>query len=373
MTRRRFSQAWPMAAAYTCLIVYASLYPFTDWRSQGISPWAFVNAPWPRYWTGFDVISNLLGYIPLGLLLAVAAARTGWLRWSGWLGWLVPMLLSLVLEAAQTYLPQRVPSYVDWLLNSLGAGLGAWLAFLLVRWRVLGSWEQFSQHWLVPDTLGGVWVLLLWPLAVLYPTPVPFGLGHIWQRLGAVLSQYLQGTPFFDWLPVAEVSPPLSLLMQATLAGLCVWAPLLLAYALLRHKVQRVLGLLVFAVLVLVAGTLSAALTYGPEHAGVWLTPPVEFGLLAAVMLSLLSLPLAHRTCAVFSLLAWGFALGVLNRAPDTAYFAQSLELWEQGRFIRFHGLSQWLGWLWPYLALWVAVQLALRRATPTTTIAAHE
>jgi hypothetical protein len=33
-------------------------------------------------------------------------------------------------------------------------------------------------------------------------------------------------------------------------------------------------------------------------------------------------------------------------------YFAQSLEVWEQGRFIRFHGLSQWLGWLWPFAAL---------------------
>ena len=29
-----------------------------------------------------------------------------------------------------------------------------------------------------------------------------------------------------------------------------------------------------------------------------------------------------------------------------------TLEVWEQGRFIRFHGLSQWLGWLWPFAAI---------------------
>jgi hypothetical protein len=29
-----------------------------------------------------------------------------------------------------------------------------------------------------------------------------------------------------------------------------------------------------------------------------------------------------------------------------------TLQTWEQGQFIRFHGLIQWLGWLWPYALL---------------------
>ena len=53
------TSAWPLAQAYAALIVYASLYPFTDWRDQGIAPWAFLAAPWPRYWTGFDVAANV--------------------------------------------------------------------------------------------------------------------------------------------------------------------------------------------------------------------------------------------------------------------------------------------------------------------------
>jgi hypothetical protein len=62
--------AWPLALATACLIVYASLYPFTGWRDQGLSPFVFLTAAWPRYWTGFDVSTNFLGYAPLGFLLA---------------------------------------------------------------------------------------------------------------------------------------------------------------------------------------------------------------------------------------------------------------------------------------------------------------
>jgi hypothetical protein len=32
------------------------------------------------------------------------------------------------------------------------------------------------------------------------------------------------------------------------------------------------------------------------------------------------------------------------------------LQTWEQGRFIRFHGVAQWLGWLWPYGVLMAAL-----------------
>ena len=51
-------------------------------------------------------------------------------------------------------------------------------------------------------------------------------------------------------------------------------------------------------------------------------------------------------------LLCLGVTLSLLNRAPEVPYFAQAIEVWEQGRFIRFHGVLQWLGWLWPYAAI---------------------
>jgi hypothetical protein len=38
----------------------------------------------------------------------------------------------------------------------------------------------------------------------------------------------------------------------------------------------------------------------------------------------------------------------------------RSLQGWEQGRFVRFHGLAQWVGWLWPYAAMaWLLARMA--------------
>ncbi len=357
----RLSLAWPFALGYVALVVYASLFPFSGWRDQGIAPWSFLLAPWPRYWTGFDVVSNLLGYVPLGLLLTLALARSGRPRWAGWFGVLVPALLSLGLESIQNYLVERVPSQVDWLLNSLGGGLGALLALLLLRWGVLGSWGQFRERWLVPDTQGALALLLAWPLAALYPTSVPFGLGQVWQRLEQALVRLTEGSVLQGWLPQSSPTLPLSPLTEALVVALCVWAPVLLGYAVVRQPGQRLAFALVFGGVVFAAGALSAALTFGPVHAWAWLSAPASLGLALSGGMSLFGLAIGHRTAAVLSLLAWSFALGLLNRAPETAYFAQSLQIWEQGRFIRFHGLSQWVGWLWPYAALWVGARLALR------------
>jgi VanZ family protein len=69
--------ASPLALIYAVLIVYASLYPFADWRDQGIEAWAFLLAPRPRYWTAFDVAVNVAGYVPFGGLLALSALRSG--------------------------------------------------------------------------------------------------------------------------------------------------------------------------------------------------------------------------------------------------------------------------------------------------------
>ena len=59
-----------------------------------------------------------------------------------------------------------------------------------------------------------------------------------------------------------------------------------------------------------------------------------------------------HRVGAALCLLAMGIYLSLINQSPEDPYFVQTLQTWEQGRFIRFHGLAQWLGWLWPYAAV---------------------
>ncbi|MBU4506554.1 MAG: VanZ family protein, partial [Gammaproteobacteria bacterium] len=75
-------------------------------------------------------------------------------------------------------------------------------------------------------------------------------------------------------------------------------------------------------------------------------------GLALAFVAGLALLVLPRRVCHALMLLCLATSLSLLNRAPVSPYFDQSLEVWEQGRFIRFYGLSQWLGWAWPYAAL---------------------
>jgi VanZ family protein len=344
------TSAWPLALIYVGLIVYASLYPFSDWRDQGIMPWAFLSSPLPKYWTGFDIATNVVGYMPLGFLLVLSALRSGRARYAVALVTLAVGCLSLTMESLQSYLPVRVPSNVDLALNTAGACFGALLAWAMEKLGVIDRWSRFRGRWFVADARGGLVLLALWPLALLFPAAVPFGLGQVLERLEVALAEVLQDTPFLDWLPLRDIElQPLVPAAELLCVMLGLLIPCLLGFCIIRALGRRVLfGLLVFAVGIGVSA-LSAALSYGPEHAWAWLGLPVQVGLLAALGLAGLLLRVPTRASAALLLLALGIYLSLLNQAPASPYFAQTLATWEQGRFIRFHGLAQWLGWLWPY------------------------
>ena len=356
----RKTSAWPLSQAYVALIVYASLYPFSGWYDQGIAPWAFMSSPWPKWWTVFDIVANVLGYMPLGFLLAL-----GFLRRSNpsfapgsnaaavAVATLSSALLSFLMESLQSYLPSRVPSNVDFALNTAGAFTGALFAAALEMAGVIGSWTRLRARWFVDDARGALVLLALWPFALLFPAAVPFGLGQVFERLESGLADWLADTPFLDWLPVRDVElqplVPAAELMCVTLGALI---PCLLGYTVMRALGPRAL----FATAVICVGlattALSAALSWGPAHAWSWLTVPVQVGVALAFLIALAFLPVSRRACAAVVLLALVLNLSMLNQAPASAYFAHTLQAWEQGRFIRFNGLAQWLGWLWPYATL---------------------
>lgn len=361
MLVRRLSLATPLALCWLALIVHASLYPFSGWRSQDVSPWAYLSAPWSPYWSGFDVWVNVVGYLPLGFLLALALLRSGRRRLAWLAGLLAPALLSLLMEGLQSYLPQRVPSRLDLLLNAAGGAAGALLALLSARLRLVRIWDRFREEWLSHEPPLGYVLLLLWPLALLYPTPVPYGLGQFWLRAQFELSEWLQDTPFAHWLPAPVEAPPLSPLLLALAIALSLVAPLLLGFALLPRPRQRIWLQLVWSLAAPAALALSTVLTHGMARVWDVFSPPVRLGLALAFMLALAGLRLSCRAGAVLLLLALGFALGLLNGAPESPYYAAATDAWSGGPFMRVHGLSQWLGWLWPYAALGVGLRLALR------------
>ena len=128
-------QAMPLARAmslvYALLIVYMSLNPFDFDFHNGISAYAWIDAPLPRFITLFDVSVNILAYIPFGFLLVFAAYP----RWQNFVALGIAIALSAVLalsvETLQSWLPTRIPSLMDWWANILGGLLGALLAIPL--------------------------------------------------------------------------------------------------------------------------------------------------------------------------------------------------------------------------------------------------
>lgn len=357
------SLAWPLSALFGAMVVYASLYPFEGWRSQGLAPWSFMSSPWPQYWTGFDVLTNLVGYAPLGFLLALAMMRSQWQR-SFWWACLLGSALSFGMESLQNYLPRRVPSNLDWALNTLGTVLGAAVAVALERMGLMRRWNQFRNDWFEPTTHGALVLLALWPLALMYPPSVPFGLGQVAERSLTALAAWVAGTPWAEGMPSTAVLNlmPMSAGWETVCIGLGALMPLLLGYAEIRDARKRWIFWCVWLALAALAPALSTALTWSPTQAWAWLSVPVWWGLTWAALVGLLFLTLPQRWCSAVLVATVVACLYLLNAAAASPYFDQSLGSWEQGRFIHFHGVTQWLGWVWPFVALWMGVRGIRRR-----------
>jgi hypothetical protein len=113
--------------------------------------------------------------------------------------------------------------------------------------------------------------------------------------------------------------------------------------------------------------TLSTWLNFGPTHALAWLGPTATPGLALGLLMALALTPLPRRLVAGLGLVALTGLVVAVAQAPANPYFSQSLQAWEQGRFVRFHGLAQWVGWLWPYAALlWLLSRLGARDEAST-------
>lgn len=350
------SAALPLALAYAALIVYASLYPFSDWRDQGIAPWAYLTAAWPKYWTGFDLGINVAGYVPLGFLAALTILRHR-PETAGWRAvvraTLAGVAISFAMETLQSYLPVRVPSNVDLALNSVGAFVGAVVALGLERLGAVSHWGRTRSSWFIVHARGALVLLALWPAALLFPAAVTFGLGQVFERVEDAVSEWLIDTPFIDWLPVRQFElEPLVPGVELLCVMLGALVPCLLAFMVTRTMRHRAAMLVLTLLAGMAASALSAAMSYGPSHAWAWFDVPVQAGVAAAAFLGAVLLGAPRRLCAVLTLIAIIVHLSLLNQAPESAYFAQTLATWEQGRFIRFNGLGQWLGWIWPFATL---------------------
>lgn len=340
-------QAMPLARAislsYAMLIIYVSLTPFDFNFHNGISGWAWLAAPLPRFITLFDVSVNLLAYIPLGFLLVFACYP----RWRNFVALGVALgfsaLLAFCVESLQTWLPTRIPSQMDWWANVLGGLLGAllaiplgpqWLSGSIIRKR-FDQW--FGIHW------GACALFLLFPWSQIYPQSSWLGTG-VWGH--AIFASVDWGTMVINH--VAQ---------EAVITALC-WlgAGLLLSLGMRPKAPQwKILnGLLLVTVIIKIVFT---ALQFGSEFSLLWLTAGALWGMVLGSILLKWALALTGITKFWLAIIFLLSATLAINLLPDNPYFLLTLRHWNQGRLLHFNELMQWVSVVWLPLALFWAVR----------------
>ena len=336
-----------LALAYVVLIVYASLYPF-KWRDSGLSPLAYLDAAWPRYWTGFDLGINIVAYVPLGFLLALTL-RQVMSRWpAALLGLLLGALLSFCLECLQTWLPARVPSNVDLACNTLGTALGAMVAAYAGK-RIFRRIVQLQNEVLAPVPYAEFGVVLLgtWLLTQLSPETVLFGAGDLRSILGLT--------------PAVPYAAPSFFVLETGVITCNSLAIGLFARTLLNDHHMPYRTLAMFILLGLSIRTLGAAVLVTPQDALSWLTPGARLGLLIGGLLLwlMLLLPATLRIAVAGAALMAGTTL--VNLTPSNPYSEAALAAWRQGHFLNFNGLTRWMASLWPFVTLPYLIALGRR------------
>lgn len=370
------SSAWPLSWAAGLLIAYATLHPLSGWHwpDSHVFTWLL---PKQNTEAMDDVVANLLGYLPFGLVLCLAHLRSG--RSS--LGASVRTLLtgsamSYGLELLQYTVPGRVPSISDWVLNSLGVAWGVLAAVTLHALGAVEVWHRLRERWFIPQAGHGLALLSLWPLGLLFPPPLPLGEGQLMPHVRIALVELTKDSPWQQWLLPED---PLMLwasvhssvaasswvgVLEGVTVALGLLAPMCVACAMARPRTLRIVLLSALVLLALAVTALSSALNFGPRHAFSWITLPATVGLLGGAVAATWLVSRSRTTCAVLGVAVVSGLIALIHLAPPDPYYAQTLQAWEHGRFIRFHGLSRWFGILWPYVALaWLLSRCVGREA----------
>lgn len=332
---------------YALLVLYSGLAPWSGWRDLGVAPLAYLTAPVPRHLTTFDLIVNVIGYLPLGALVVFALHPRLRGAAGASLALLAGVLLSGTIEAGQTFLPSRVPSNIDLMTNSLGALAGGLLAAPVASGLIdRGRLADLRLRWFERRPSLLLLLVSLWPLAQIYPEPMLFGTGDLREALGSVVVALGGAWPS---LHPADFGPAEFVLAEAFVVAAALLAVGLAFASAMRPAAPRVLLLVALLLCALVSKALAHGLLFGPERALAWLTPGA-YGGLALGMLALLAASAGPpRWRPRFALVALVAALAAVNLVPDNAYFVASMQVWRQGALLHFNALTGWLSTLWPY------------------------
>jgi VanZ family protein len=335
------------------VVLYASLYPLSSWRTPSHELLWGRLGEWPRYYTYGDVFLNVLAYAPLGLLLTLMLRTRFPAMGAATLAVLLGLTVSFGMEILQAWVPARVPSALDIFCNGVGALIGAWVGLAvgepMLQDGVLSRWRHAR---LVSGGRAdvGLTLLGLWLFTQLNASPWLFGTGDVKALL--------------DVAPAASYSPGVYIALEAAVTGAG-----LVAVSGLGGSIAygRALTLLIPVVAIaLILKSLACAFLFNPGQPFLWATPGAGIGLLIGTAVSLLVLRCRPRQRASIGLLALAVAVVLLNVAPDNPYLDEALQVWRHGHFWSFTGTTAVVSMLWPAAAaiflLWSLSRLSSDR-----------
>ena len=335
-----------LCVIYAALIGYASLHPFSGWRDQGISPFAW-SAIWPKVFLSSDITFNIAAYVPLGVLLAWALFP--WLRGmvAVMAAALAGLALSFALESLQTYLPTRIPSLTDLAANGLGALVGAVLGALLAATLLeRGILKTLSDRWFGMHTPRALILVFLWLFASLFPQSMLFGHGNVVSLIGPV--------PGYPFTPVEFAR------VEAAVTAASLFAAGVLLASCFTPAAPRLLLLALFVLIACGVRAFSQTILFSPQQALAWLTPGGQRGLMWGAGAIVVAVALPRAMQLTLAAIAVTFATVVVNLAPANPYYVSIVQELNPGRFLNFNGLTQLVSAAWPFVAaFYVTLSLA--------------
>lgn len=340
-----------LLVAYALLIVYASLHPFSGWRDQGLPPFTFMTARFPRPFHPFDMVANFIGYVPLGFLAVLAVHPLLRNRAAVILVASFALLLSFTLESLQLYLPARASSNLDLLANAAGGVFGA-LAAAAVSAQLLrrqGPQALRDRLFLPGGRIDlGMVLLALWLLAQLNPGTLLFGTGDL-----------------REWFrpPPGKLYPAeLFVRVEAGVAGANALAVGLMVSCLIAREQPKRRVVLALVGAGLCVHSFAFGLLVSSQDILSWLTPGALYGVAAALALLLIAVGLPRPVQLAVSGLGLLAATTLVNLAPANPYMTATLSLWQQGQYFNFNGATRIVSAIWPFAAMFYVVLLAADR-----------
>jgi VanZ family protein len=311
-----------LVVGYTLLVLYASLTPFTGWRDPGYDVLDFLRPPLPRYVQAFDIIVNVLAYVPVGLLAALALGSSVHPVFVALFGTAVGAGLSLSMEVSQAYLPGRISSALDLITNVAGGALGA-------RLFLPGGRTDL-----------GIALVALWFFSQLDPSLPLLGVVFFSNGIQAQLaglgadSTYRMLGPVSVCLTLMSLGMLLMLLMRSNRSALAALAVLVWVAALMK------LG--------------AASMLLRSEAAFLWVSNEIVWAImLGAALVALAALLPRRRLMALCAISLIGTVLLTFVR-PDEVQSFLSLRFFRFSdlQLIRYTSLSATVAAVWPYVAL---------------------